>query len=916
MKHLLPLFFFTILTFIFLYQTLLNGSLPIPTDLLVGHFHPWSDHTWMGREAGYPWKNFDINDALVQLIPWREFSISQLKLGQLPLWNPYNLAGTPHLANLPTASLYPLNIIFFILPFFPAWTLYLALQTILAGTFMFWFLKNTKCRFNGSALPVPLRTSSGNRNLSIQAAFFGALTFSFSSFIAMRWTYGITGHTWMWLPLVLLSIDKIFTTNIPKNQSTTTNYNFITTYLKKLQNRWTLLGIFSLSMMILAGYLQAIIYGYLIAISYFLFRTFEIYKWNFIRNWKLEIRNFNILFFTPLLLTAIQLLPFLETLLQSGRSSGIGTEYQNYFLPWKRFITLITPDFFGNPATHNFWEKSLAYNEGAIYIGLIPFIFALFAILNLANGFKPSQWFKHKINNHILFWTSILTLSLIFITDNPLSRLPYQLNLPLYSSLLPSRLTSVLTLSLSILAAYGFHLWQTNLANGSQLSQRFVYPKNIKPFNYLTILFILFLILLWEITIFAPRLFENPLANNLQTISLKNLILPTAYLLTTISVIFTTQLFLTFLKRGKMRSPLFIPKNKYLILHTSYFILLFTTAFDLLRQTLKFTPFTPPQLAHPPTESIQYLQNIDKPEPSRFMYTHPELFPPNVNLYYRLAMIDGYDSVHNQRTETLLQVLNGQTINLSSSNSSRVTFSGNYNSTSLNLFSPEYIFTLDEEISAIPPLTKGGQGGVNKSSLSDLDEPLKTINFKLILQEGKTRLYQNLSAYPRVYLTKDIHTLNHESAILQTILDFSSQGLKQAVIEQPIELSNQPLDDNSTAQIISYQPNQVIIETNSNTDALLVFNDTHAPGWNVRYSPSYQGGARGGHFDHQPIIYRTNYAFRGVKIPSGHHQITFTYQPKSFTIGKYISIGTLIILIITITIKLLPTSQLNTSKGR
>jgi hypothetical protein len=43
----------------------------------------------------------------LQFYPWREFAMSEFAQGRFPLWNPYNGAGAPLLANYQSALLYP-----------------------------------------------------------------------------------------------------------------------------------------------------------------------------------------------------------------------------------------------------------------------------------------------------------------------------------------------------------------------------------------------------------------------------------------------------------------------------------------------------------------------------------------------------------------------------------------------------------------------------------------------------------------------------------------------------------------------------------------------------------------------------------------------------------------------------------------
>ena len=72
------------------------------------------------------------------------------------------------------------------------------------------------------------------------------------------------------------------------------------------------------------------------------------------------------------MLGAAQFLPTIGTRLhRSVQPGGSGSRALAYsFWPW-RLITLITPDFFGNPARGDYWGYANFW-EDAVYIGLLP----------------------------------------------------------------------------------------------------------------------------------------------------------------------------------------------------------------------------------------------------------------------------------------------------------------------------------------------------------------------------------------------------------------------------------------------------------------------------------------------------------------------------------------------------------------
>src|ERR1700733_4097846 len=143
----LPLAFLLLIILFFYHSFLLQGKLPIPSDTIVGLYHPFRDLYAKQYPNGIPYKNYLITDPVRQQYPWRFLAVSLEKMGQLPLWNPYSFAGTPLFANFQTAAFNPLNIILFILPFSLAWSLLILLQQILAGIFMYWYLSNLILRY-------------------------------------------------------------------------------------------------------------------------------------------------------------------------------------------------------------------------------------------------------------------------------------------------------------------------------------------------------------------------------------------------------------------------------------------------------------------------------------------------------------------------------------------------------------------------------------------------------------------------------------------------------------------------------------------------------------------------------------------------------------------------------------------------
>jgi flagellar biosynthesis protein FliP len=134
-----PFILITIVVLVFFYP-ILKGQIPFPGDLLV-NTNPYRAQSFLGfAPNGYPNKA-QGSDVITEIYPWRYFSINQLKQGNVPSWNPYNFSGNPQMADFQTAVFYPLNFLYFLLPFNFSWTLIIMFQPLLAAILMYLFLK-------------------------------------------------------------------------------------------------------------------------------------------------------------------------------------------------------------------------------------------------------------------------------------------------------------------------------------------------------------------------------------------------------------------------------------------------------------------------------------------------------------------------------------------------------------------------------------------------------------------------------------------------------------------------------------------------------------------------------------------------------------------------------------------------------
>ncbi len=91
--------------------------------------------------ADYRFGNVMLTDPVLQMHPWMEWNKEQILDGDLPVWNPYNGAGTPHLANLVSAVLSPFSVAFYVMPWRAALLVSAGLKLFILGLFTYLFLR-------------------------------------------------------------------------------------------------------------------------------------------------------------------------------------------------------------------------------------------------------------------------------------------------------------------------------------------------------------------------------------------------------------------------------------------------------------------------------------------------------------------------------------------------------------------------------------------------------------------------------------------------------------------------------------------------------------------------------------------------------------------------------------------------------
>lgn len=545
-----PIFFIFLVWLIFATPYYLKNKVPYASSYQVNSVPPWSYY----EKFWGPVKNSAMPDIIGQLYPWRYFSINLWKNGEIPFWNPYSFSGNPHLANYQSAVFSPFNLLFFILPFVDSWRILVLLQPLLAGIFTYFLMKEFKISSVGSAI--------------------SAITFMFSGFIVVWMAYGTMSMAIAFLPLSLLSLEKNF---------------------RKLSPIWLLILSLSLPLSFFSGHFQTSLYCLTYIILFFIFKAIQIKDKK-----KIIFILLSIIF--GIVISLIQILPSIEFYLYSARSSIFiknGTGIPFYYL-----ITMLAPDFFGNPVTRNDWFGY--YAEWSSFVGVIPLTLSLFAI--------------NKKKTLSIFFVISGILFLLLAIESPIIQLISILKIPVLSTSNPTRIIILFSFSFAVLAGFG-------LDNLKELMLR---GKTKKILSLLagvgiTLFFIWALLLIFKI-LPADKLL----------IAKRNLILP------------------TILFGGVFMATIVSLKFKRLMLFTIC-CLLFAVSYDSYRFAQKWMPFDSKDLVFANIPIIDAMKkNIGN---GRYFGNLGD----QVDSYYGFSSIEGYDPLYIERYGEFIQsALNGK----------------------------------------------------------------------------------------------------------------------------------------------------------------------------------------------------------------------------------------------------------------
>ena len=275
---------------------------------------------------------------------WRQFGFEQLRAGHLALRIPQVFSGLPFLGGFEEALLYPPNwILYLTLPLAKAINFEFALHVFLLGLFMAMWAEHYKLH--------PLAVLMAACAAMFSRSFFGGI---------------FAGHlphmdTMTWTPLILLSIDSL---------------------LDRPSAKWVLVGIFAVSMQMLAGYPPAffdtVVTGAIFA-AIGLFRAPRPLR---------TVLALSIVGVGATLICAAQLWTGLQATAEGTRHGGTSFAFTTFnSFSYNAFLTAVVPNFFGDGIKFPVWLGA----GPNLFFGLTGLTMAILG--TRAKSLHRSSWF-------------------------------------------------------------------------------------------------------------------------------------------------------------------------------------------------------------------------------------------------------------------------------------------------------------------------------------------------------------------------------------------------------------------------------------------------------------------------------------------------------------------------------------------
>jgi len=204
---------------------------------------------------------------------------------------------------------------------------------------------------------------------------------------------------------------------------------------------------------------------------------------------------------------------------------------------------------------------------------------------------------------------------------------------------------------------------------------------------------------------------------------------------------------------------------------------------------------------------------------------------------------------------------------------------GGYHAAKLRRYQEMIEEHISGEMSALFKAVADAEGDMEQLDASQFPvvNMLNTKYFIFPLQGGQTLPLPNPHALGNAWFVKNVQYVNNANEEIEAIHGLNPT--ETAVVDKRFEAVMKPMASDSTATIrlVAYEPNYLKYEVDSKTGGAIVFSEIYYPGW--RSSIDGQEVPHG----------RANYILRAMNVPSGKHEVEFSFDPVSLHVTENIA---------------------------
>ena len=827
-----------------------------------------------------------LSDLILENYAWKRFLLEAIRDRELPLWDPYIFAGHPFFANGQHSALYPLSVVFYLLPLWRAYGVFTWLQLGIAGWWAYLFA----------------RTLGVSRLGSLVAG----IAFQLSGFMVVSVVHPMIIAGSSWLPFILAMVERVVQQRPLSGRRPTSL-------------PWVLLGAVGMGCQMLAGHAENTYFVLLVVAAY--------------AAWRLVGRALEepggaegatgiparglsrlkaaawllLMAVLGLALGAIQFVPLYEVATTGFRGEQAAPSLQQvleWAYPWRRLITFTVPNFFGSPAHHGYfdlfrWKYVPAsvnahgapiashdwgiknYVEGGAYLGLLPLFLAFIAAAEWVRARLGGRRFRVRraVRDVHPFFVLLGLFSLGCIFGTPLYALVYVLPY-LRQSHAPFRWVLPLTLSVAVLAGLGVDVVRGKAREARERMRglrpaarglRVALRRLLLLDAPLTLVSGLAALAFWGgvVTLMGlvlSRVFfgqiEPLVERAFWSLARASDAFPDhrafysyefrwvglfALLLTATGISLRVSLCPIFLRQRPVWEVLAIG----------------VLVVDLVSFGAGFHSAVDPALLEYVPPVVGFLQQDTS------LWRYVAFTPPgttktmnaNVGMFYDLQSVDGYDSIFPQQYVAYMALIEPQDQILYNRIAPLRQWSS-LDSPLLDLLNVKYVITEVE-----------------------IPNPAK---YRLVYQDEAVRVYENRAVLPRAF------TLPATAAV---VVDDVANGLRtydphRYVVleagsgEQGAEGKVQGAGGEPEPQRVArYTRNEVFVDVSVAEPSWLILTDSYFPGWRAFVRP--QGA--GEEAEREVEVLRVDGNFRGVFLEPGAWTVRFKYSPNAVKVGAFVS---------------------------